>query len=73
MNTRFFSVRTQNGQLVDFVKIFAEFNKRCIGLELQTTPLSESSTEIAGKLHPLHTFTAIWMERKGGMGLIKVV
>ncbi len=34
-----FSARTQNGQLADREKIFAEFDKKCIRLELQTTPL----------------------------------
>ncbi len=31
--------RTQNGQLADREEIFAEFDKKCIGLELQTTPV----------------------------------
>ncbi len=39
MNTRFFFQRTQNGKLADPEEIFAEFDKKCIGLELQTTPL----------------------------------
>ncbi len=29
----------QNGQLADREEIFAEFDKKCIGLELQTRPL----------------------------------
>ncbi len=31
------SVHTLNGQLVDREKIFAEFDKKCTGLELQST------------------------------------
>ncbi len=36
----FFSAHTQNGQPADREEIFAEFDKKCIGLDLQTTPLS---------------------------------
>ena len=32
----FFSVHTQNGQLADLEEIFAEFDKKCIGLESLT-------------------------------------
>ncbi len=35
-----FSAHTQNGKLADREEIFAEFNKKCIGVKLQTTPLS---------------------------------
>ncbi len=34
-----FSAHTQNGQLVDHEEMFAEFDKKCIGLELLTAPL----------------------------------
>ncbi len=40
MNTRFFSAHTQNRQRVDREEILAEFDKKCIRLEWQTTPLS---------------------------------
>ncbi len=36
----FFSAQTHNGQLAGCGEIFAVFDKKCIGLELQTTPLS---------------------------------
>ncbi len=36
----FFQCTHRNGQLVDHEETFAEFDKKCIGLELQTTPLS---------------------------------
>lgn len=36
----FFSARTQNGQLVVHLEIFAEFDKKCIGSELMTAPLT---------------------------------
>ncbi len=39
----FFSAHTQNGQLADRQEIFTEFEMKCIGLELQTTPLTASS------------------------------
>ncbi len=42
MNTRLFSARTQNGQLAEREEIFAESDKKCIGLEFQTTPLTPS-------------------------------
>lgn len=35
-----FSAPTQNGQLVDCEEIFAEFDRKCIGLESITAPLS---------------------------------
>ncbi len=35
-----FSAHTQNGQSADCEEIFVEFDKKCIGLELQTTPLT---------------------------------
>lgn len=36
----FFSAHTQNRQLVDREQIFTEFDKKCIGLESLTRPLS---------------------------------
>ncbi len=34
-----FSVHTQNGKLADREEIFTEFDRKCIWLESQTTPL----------------------------------
>ncbi len=39
-----FSAHAQNGQLADREEIFAEFDKKSAGLELQTTPLTASET-----------------------------
>ncbi len=39
----FFSAHTENAQLADRKEIFAEFDKKCIGLELQITPLNTKS------------------------------
>ncbi len=38
----FFSAHTQNGKLADHEEIFSEFDKKCTGLELQTTTLSNA-------------------------------
>ncbi len=35
----FFSAHTQNGKPMEREEIFSEFDKKYIGLELQTTPL----------------------------------
>ncbi len=55
----FFSSHTQNGQLADCEEIFAEFYKKCIGLELQTTPLSlyYSIVEVLVALDIMGTWT----------------
>ncbi len=36
----FFSEHMQSGRLGDHDEIFAKFDKKCIGLEMQTIPLS---------------------------------
>lgn len=43
MNTRFSLAQTQDGQLVDHERMFAEFDKKCIRLELLTAPLNQYS------------------------------
>ncbi len=44
------SAHTQSRQLKDHEEIFAEFDKKCIGLELQTTPLSKTKYQHQNEL-----------------------
>ncbi len=49
------SAHTQNGKLADREEIFSEFDKKCIGLESQTTPLTlaRMAMAIVGLLPPM--------------------
>ncbi len=43
-----FSAHTQNGQLADREAMFATFDKKGIGLELQTTPFNVLKRKMCG-------------------------